>query len=127
MYVAIIIANNNNMMIYIIGLISGIINGVFASGAGQIIILYLVFFKKIDSHISRNISLSILSAASVVTIISHLNFIEVDIISILIIFVISIFGGIIGNNCMNKIESKILNLIGGIVICMLSIYGVICI
>lgn len=125
MYLICFIANNIYMMIYIIGFLSGVLNGMFASGAGQIIVLYLVFFKKNDSHISRNISLSMLSIASILTIILHLNFVDVNVFNLFIVFIISVIGGLIGNNLMNKVESKVLNLIGGIIICSLSVYGVI--
>lgn len=54
-------------MIYLIGLVAGFFNGLFASGAGNIIVFYLVFIMKIDSHVGRAISIAVLSITSLFT------------------------------------------------------------
>ena len=124
MYVIFFYTNNINM-IYVIGLITGIFNGLFASGAGQIITIYLIFLKKLETHISRNISISIISISSVIALFNYYNNVKFKILDIIIISIISIIGGVIGNNIMTKINSYILNIIAGIIIVILSIYGVI--
>ena len=58
---------NNIIMIYFIGLISGFINGLFASGAGQILVFYLVFIKKMDTYKTRAVSIALLSLASIIS------------------------------------------------------------
>ena len=59
-------------MIYLIGCIAGFVNGFFTSGAGQIIIFYLIFLKKYDAHKSRGTSIAILSLTSCVSLIAYL-------------------------------------------------------
>lgn len=58
---------NTIIMIYLIGLVAGFLNGLFASGAGNIIVFYLVFIMKIDSHVGRAISIAVLSITSLFT------------------------------------------------------------
>ena len=125
MYVVFLFANNINTMIYIIGIIAGILNGLFASGAGQIITIYLIFFKNVETHISRNISISTVGIASLISAVLYYKEVDIDILHIILIIVISSFGGFIGNKVMDKINSDILNIIAGIIITILAIYGVI--
>jgi uncharacterized membrane protein YfcA len=54
-------------MIYLIGLISGFLNGLFSTGAGNIIVFYLVFILKVESHVGRSVSIAVLSITSVLT------------------------------------------------------------
>lgn len=114
---------NNIFMIYLVGFISGILNGLFASGSGQIIIFYLIFILKIQSHIGRGVSIAVLTVASVITAIGYSGFVKFDILKILIISLISILGGLIGSKLMDKINAKVLNLMSGIIITGLSIYS----
>ena len=110
-------------MIYFIGLISGFVNGFFASGAGNIIVLYLVFILKIDSHVGRTISIAVLSITSIYTIFGLINVVNFEFDKVVLIIVISGICGIIGSKIMNKIDSKILNLVSGIIVVSLAVYG----
>lgn len=110
-------------MIYLVGLFAGIINGFFAGGAGNILIFYLIFIKKIESHIGRAISIAVLSITSIYSVYGISKVINFEIKKIILLVIISGIGGIIGSKIMNKINSVILNLISGIVITLLSIYG----
>lgn len=110
-------------MIYFIGLISGFVNGFFASGAGSIIILYLVFILKIDSHIGRTVSISVLCITSMFSLFRLRDVVNFQIDKVILIICISAICGIIGSKIMNKIDSKVLNLVSGIILVSLSIYG----
>ena len=112
------------MMIYFIGLLSGFLNGLFASGAGQILIFYLVFIKKQDTHKMRAVSVVILSLASIVSILFYSNFVNFEIKKILEIIITSAIGGYIGAKLMKKINSNVLNLISGILIILLTGYKI---
>jgi len=114
---------NNIIMIYLIGFLAGILNGFFATGAGQIIIFYLVFIMKIDSHIGRGVSIAVLSVASVFTITGYTNFVKFDLVKVIVIVGISCITGIIGSKFMDKINSKVLNFSSGIIVVCLAIYG----
>lgn len=112
-------------MIYLIGLICGIINGVFASGAGQILVVYLIFIKKIDTHISRATSVLCLSIATLVSIYRYSLVAEFKINQIIIVIITGIIFGKIGAKLMPKINSNLLNLISGIIVVGFSIYNLI--
>lgn len=109
-------------MIYFLGIFSGFVNGFLTSGAGQILIFYLVFIKKYDTHMSRNLSIILLSISSIVSLIGMLIFNKISIIKSIIVFIISLILGILGTKFMNKIDSKLLNLISGILLLVLSVY-----
>jgi uncharacterized membrane protein YfcA len=108
-------------MIYLVGLICGILNGVFAAGAGQVLVFYLVFVMKLESHMSRGVSISILSISSIIALIGYSKFVNFDIKLVIIISIISLVSGVIGAKLMNKIKSDYLNLISGIVVIVLAI------
>jgi uncharacterized membrane protein YfcA len=112
-------------MIYFIGLLVGILNGMFASGAGQILVFYLIFIKKIDTHIGRAISVGILSISSICTVIGFSSMVNYDITKIILFSIISLISGIVGAKLMKKISSNILNLISGILLVVLTGYQII--
>ena len=112
------------MMIYIIGFLVGILNGLFASGAGQVLVFYLIFIKKMETHMVRALSISILSISSIFAIFGYATMINFDWIKIFILIIVAIISGIIGSKIMKKIPSNILNLLSGILICGLTLYKI---
>jgi uncharacterized protein len=110
-------------MIYLIGLIAGFVNGFFASGAGHIIVFYLVFILKIDSHVGRTVSIAVLCITSIYSIFGLRNVVNFELNKVILIICISGICGIIGSKIMNKIDSKILNLLSGVIVVSLAIYG----
>jgi uncharacterized membrane protein YfcA len=110
-------------MIYIIGLIAGFANGFFSTGAGNILVFYLVFILKIDSHIGRAVSIAVLCITSIYSIYGLRNVANLEVSKIILLILISGICGIIGSKIMHKIDSKILNLVSGIIVVSLSIYG----
>ncbi|MDO4282232.1 MAG: sulfite exporter TauE/SafE family protein [Clostridia bacterium] len=112
-------------MIYVISLITGILNGVFASGAGQILVVYLVFIKKIDTHEARALSVSLLSISSIFAIFGYMNFVDFEWKYIIVFGIISAITGVIGTKLMKKIPADILNLVSGGLIVSLTLYKMI--
>lgn len=110
-------------MIYVIGLVAGFINGLFSTGAGNIIILYLIFIKKMDTHVGRAVSVAILSMTSVISIIELRSEVKVETTKVILLILMSGVAGIIGSKIMQKSDSKILNLISSILVAGLAIYG----
>ena len=109
-------------MIYFIGIFVGFLNGLFASGAGQILVFYLIFIKKFDTHLMRGVSIAVLSIASIISIFGYSTFINYDISKVVVLGVISAITGYIGSKLMKKISSNVLNLISGILLVGLTIY-----
>lgn len=112
-------------MIYFISLITGILNGLFASGAGQVLVVYLVFVKKIETHIARALSVALLSISSIFAIFGYMNFVDFDFKYILVFGIIAAITGIIGTKIMKKIPADVLNIISGVLIISLTLYKLI--
>lgn len=112
-------------MIYFIGILVGLLNGLFASGAGQVLVFYLIYILKKETHMSRTLSVSLLSISSIFAIWGYSKLIELKFNLIIMIIFIAILSGLIGTKVMKKIPSDILNLISGILIVSLTIYKVI--
>lgn len=108
-------------MIYFVSLLVGILNGMFAAGAGQILVFYLVFIKKLDTHKSRALSICILSLVSIISLIGYFSVSNLEFIKVLIVIIISAITSIIGAKIMKKIPSNILNLVSGILIVVLTV------
>lgn len=111
------------MMDVLIFILVGLINGLFSSGAGQILIFYWVYLLKKDSKKCREMSLMIIPIISIPTFIYYLLKIQVDLTKILVLVVISLLGGYIGNKLMKKIDNNILNLVSGIFLVIITCYS----
>lgn len=109
-------------MIYVISLITGILNGVFASGAGQILVVYLVFRKKIETHEARALSVSLLSISSILALFGYVRFVKLEMKYVFLFALIAIITGFFGAKLMKKIPSEWLNLISGILIVILTLW-----
>ena len=109
-------------MIYFLGILIGALNGFFTSGAGQILVFYLVFIKKYETHMSRALSIVVLSVSSIISLFFHIDFSNIDYIKIIIVIAIGLIFGFIGTKLMKKIQSNVLNIISGILVAGLSLY-----
>ena len=112
-------------MIYFVSFIVGILNGIFASGAGQVLVFFLIFIMKIETHKVRALSIAVLSVSSVFAIFGYKEYIDFNFIKIISIIIITGITGIIGTKIMKKIPSEILNLISGILVVVLTLYTLI--
>lgn len=112
-------------MIYIFSFLSGVVNGFFTTGAGQLLIFYLVFVKKYDSKISRGVTILSLSLVSTLTLVLYLKQTNIELHLLILILVISLISGYIGSKIMRKINSNILNLLSGVIIVILSLIQII--
>ena len=112
-------------MIYVGSLLSGIINGLFASGAGQIIVFLFIYFLKIETHTARATSVFLMGIVTVITLVRYLNFIELGLTHIIIVILSGLIFGIVGSKIMKKLQPDYLNLISGIIIAGFAIYNII--
>ncbi len=109
-------------MIYLVSILCGVINGLFAAAAGQIMIFYLVFILKKESHIARATSIFCISLITIISLIGYIKFAKFKIYQIVIVILCGFIFGIIGSKIMKKIKSNYLNLISGLIIFGLGIY-----
>lgn len=100
----------------LIFIIIGLINGIFSSGAGQVLLFYFIYMKKIDSKIARYICLATMPIVSIPTCIIYMKKITIDIKRIVILVIVSIIFGILGNNVMKKSNSNYLNFFSGVIL-----------
>lgn len=107
----------------IIYLIVGIVNGLFSSGAGQILVFYLIYILKQDTIKSREFSLIIMPIISIVTFALYYLKSNVNNLQLIIFVIISIVLGFLGSKIMNKINSNILNLLSGILLVTITAFS----
>ena len=112
-------------MIYFGSFFAGIINGLFASSAGQILVFLLVFILKEDAHKARGTSIFVLGVITLFTLARYLSDVELKTIDVLIVIAVGGVFGYIGSKVMKRISSLYLNLISGILVLGLSIYSLI--
>jgi len=110
-------------MIYVGSLLSGVINGLFASGAGQIIVFLCIYFLKIETHTARATSVFLMGLVTIVTLIRYIMFMDVNLTHVVIVVLSGFVFGIIGSKIMKKLQPDYLNLISGIVIAGFAIYN----
>lgn len=112
-------------MIYVFSLITGIINGLFASGAGQILVFFLIYIAKVDTHNARATSMLCTTLASVFSLVSYVKFGQVDMLHIVIVVLSGTAFGALGALLMKKMNSLVLNLVSGIILLGLSMYNIV--
>ena len=112
-------------MMYIVGFFVGILNGLFASGAGQFLVFYFIYILKMETHKTRALSVSVISISSIFAIFGYSGFVHFEWGIIITLVIISIIAGIIGAKIMKKIPADFLNLISGLLIAGLTIYKMI--
>lgn len=115
---------HNIFMIYLFGIITGIINGIFASGSGQILVFMYIYILKIQTHIARATSVFCIGLITFITIIRYITFVHLHSIYVVIVIFLGLALGMIGTKVMKKIPAKFLNIISGIIICIFSIYNI---
>lgn len=112
-------------MIYLGSLLAGVINGLFASGAGQIVVFLFIYLLHIQTHTARATSVFLMCLVTVITFIRYLTFVEIKINQTILVGLIGLVCGVIGSKIMKKIESNYLNLISGVVIAGFAIYNIV--
>lgn len=113
---------NNKNMIYLVGFFVGVLNSMFAAGSGQVLVFYLIYFLKLETHKVRALSVAVLSVSSMFAIFGYRNVINFDYKIITPLIVIACISGIIGTKVMKKIPANVLNLISGILLVILTVF-----
>ncbi len=108
--------------LYLVYILVGIVNGLFSSGAGQILVFYMIFIQKKDSQKSREFSLIVMPIISIISLVLYffkyrelINLVELGLLCI-----ISVIFGLIGNKVMNKLNPNLLNLVSGILLVVVT-------
>lgn len=112
-------------MIYVGSLLSGIINGLFASGAGQIIVFLFIYFLNVETHTARATSVFLMGLVTIFTFIRYLSFIEIELTHVIIVAISGLIFGIVGSKIMKKLQPDYLNLISGVIVAGFAIYNLV--
>lgn len=99
-----------------IGLIAGVINGLFGSGGGTLVVPALVFLIGLKDYKAHATAISVILPLTIISTIIYLknNMIEFDIA--LIVALGGILGSFIGAKLLKKVPTKILRKIFGTII-----------
>jgi len=101
-------------MSILIGLMAGLINGLFGSGAGMIVLPGLISVMKMDSKVARGTSLFILVVVSFVTCFFYAKNIT-DYMALWFIISGGILGGVVGSKLSKAIPEKVIKIVLGII------------
>lgn len=112
-------------MIYFGSFFAGIINGLFASGAGQILVFILIFILKQDTYSSRKLSVFVIGVTSILTLVRYVRTVKTSLINVLIVGITGFILGKTGTKIMKKIDENILNICSGLLIAVLAIFKLI--
>lgn len=100
--------------IIVIGFITGVVNGLFGSGGGTIVVPAMIFSLGIEDHKAHATAISIIFPLSVISTFIYFRHGDIDLKSALLVTVGGIIGSFIGAKFLNKIPSNILRKIFGI-------------
>jgi len=98
----------------LIGLVTGVANGLFGAGGGTILVPSLQKFLKIETHKSHATALAVIFPLSVLSIFFYRNAGELDRNALLWISLGGTAGGFLGARFLNKLSSKWLHRIFGL-------------
>lgn len=103
-----------NIKLIIIGLFTGIINGLFGSGGGTIIVPSLIFIIGLEDHKSHATAISIILPLSIVSTIIYASHGVLKLSIALWVAIGGVIGGFIGAKLLNKVPSNILRKVFGV-------------
>ncbi len=94
-----------------IGLLAGIINGMFSTGAGLLLVPIFVFLFEIDERKSRGTSMFCILPMVITTSMLYHRQDDVDYIIAILVAIGGIIGGIIGATLLKKLKVKNLKIL----------------
>lgn len=109
------------MLIYLIGLGTGILSGL-AIGGGTLLVPALIFFSGISQHIAQGISLTSFIPTAIVAVITHYRQGNINVKLSLYLIVGSLLGAFIGATFANTIDAAILQKIFGFFLIIMGLY-----
>lgn len=109
------------MILFLIGLISGIISGM-GIGGGSILIPALVIFANPDQHIAQSVNLIFFIPTAVVALIIHIKNKRIDFSVAIPIVIFGLLGAYIGSRLAIRLPGSILKKYFGVFLLILGIY-----
>ena len=106
----------NNLKLLSLGFVTGLINGVFGSGGGMIIVPALILFLGLKDYKAHATAISIILPLSIISTIIYLLNNTIPIKISFLVMIGGLVGSYIGAKILNKIPTTILRKIFGSVI-----------
>lgn len=107
----------NNLKLLSLGLVTGLINGVFGSGGGMIIVPALILFLGLKDYKAHATAISIILPLSIISTIIYLLNNTIPLKVCFLVMMGGLVGSYIGAKILNKIPTTILRKIfGGVII-----------
>ncbi len=103
-----IILKKNILKIGLLGICTGLVNGLFGSGGGTLLVPGMIFFLDIEDHRAHATTISIILPLAIV---STFIYYKSGIVSLNITFQVAlggVIGGYLGAKFLNKVPSNIL-------------------
>lgn len=108
--------DNNKYKLIAIGIVAGLVNGLFGSGGGTIIVPALVFLLNLKDYKAHATAIPIILPLSIISVIVYLLGKKIPFNVALLVVIGGIAGSYVGAKFLNKIPVKYLRKIFGTVI-----------
>ena len=107
---------NNNFKLIALGLITGLVNGLFGSGGGMIIVPALIFILGLKEYKAHATAISIIFPLTIISTIVYFFNNTIPLNIGFLVMIGALLGSYIGAKVLNKIPAKILRKAFGCVI-----------
>ncbi len=105
----------------LVGFFAGIINGLFGSGGGTVLVPSLVFCMNVEDHKAHATAISVILPISIISSLVYMKHGVVDFPLTLAVSVGSIIGGFVGSTILRKVPVKVLRRFFGIIMIIAAI------
>jgi uncharacterized membrane protein YfcA len=105
----------------LIGFFTGLINGLFGSGGGTVLVPCLVFLMDVEDHKAHATAIAIILPLSILSSIIYYRYNVVDISLTVKVAIGSILGGIVGSMVLNKLSVNVLRKFFGAVMIIAAV------
>jgi len=98
----------NILKVSLLGFLTGLLNGLFGSGGGTLLVPGLIFFLKVEEHKSHATAISIILPLAIVSTFIYFKSGIIDFQTTFKVAIGGVVGGYIGAKLLNRIPSSIL-------------------
>ena len=105
----------------LIGFITGLINGLFGSGGGTVLVPCLVFLMDVEDHKAHATAIAIILPLSILSSIIYYRHNVVDISLTANVAIGSVLGGIVGSMSLKKLPVNILRKFFGVIMIVAAV------
>ncbi|NLK21316.1 MAG: sulfite exporter TauE/SafE family protein [Epulopiscium sp.] len=113
--------NKNKYKIIAVGLVTGIVNGLFGAGGGTIVVPAMQRILKVKEHESHATAIAVILPLSIISTFVYSRSQAIQWKSLLYVAIGGIIGGILGAKLLSRISSKWLHRIFGLFMIAASI------